>query len=155
MSMEAEYAVVLAEARKAALAAEKPLDVWRVSGAAERALGLDFYPGRGAPTWEGRQAETRFIRQVRRALDALADDGTLVKVFIGKSAEYLTPELSEQRQAEQARVADERQAKKDRLAAQRLRLAAFGIIARVEFGTVALSADQLDTLMNLAAKGLD
>lgn len=151
MSTDAAFADVLAEVRKQAAAWPKPIEAdYGFLAPVAKALGLD-YEGVRNSEWE------RFCGQVHRALKKLAQEGALVRGDNPnrRGAVWRTPAQHEawRRVRDERRAAD--QADAERVAAQRLRLAALGIVARIEFGSVALSADQLDTLMNLAAKGLD
>jgi hypothetical protein len=153
VSTEAKYAAVLAQVRSEVAAEERPYEVWHVSNLVTAALGINF-DHKGGYSREIERAQTRIQNQVRRALDALAADGTLVKDIRGKRAEYLPPALYAQRRAERDKRFNEREAAKTRAAAQRHRLSSFGILAELQFGEVHLTPDQLDTLMDLAAKGL-
>jgi hypothetical protein len=153
VSTEAKYAAVLAQVRSEVAAEERPYEVWHVSNLVTAALGINF-EHKGGYSREIERAQTRIQNQVRRALDALAADGTLVKGVLGKRVEYLPPTLHAQRQAERDRHYNERLGRDARSAAQRTRLAALGIGAQLQFGEVRLTPDQLDILMDLAAKGL-
>jgi hypothetical protein len=153
VSTTAEYAAVLAQVRSEVAAEERPYEVWHVANLVTTALGLHF-DHKGSYSKAVDQAQTRLQNQVRRALDALAADGTLVKDARGKRTEYLPPALYAQRRAERDRHFNEMLERDERSAAQRHRLSAFGIVARLQFGEVYLTPDQLDTLMDLAAKGL-
>jgi hypothetical protein len=156
MSTEAKYADVRAALRKAVAEAEdeRPWELYRASSLVTAALGVRF-EHKGGYSREIDHAQSRFYGQVRRALNALAGDGTLVKDDTrGKLVEYLPPALYAQRRAERDRHFNEMLERDERSAAQRHRLSAFGIDARLQFGEVCLTPDQLDILMDLAAKGL-
>jgi len=152
VSTAAKFSDVLAQVRSEVAAEERAYEVWRVSNLVTTALGLDYdHKGLSA---EADRAHTRLQGQVRRALDVLAAEGALVKGVLGKRVEYLPPTLHAQRQAERDRHYNERLGRDARSAAQRTRLAALGIGAQLQFGEVRLTPDQLDILMDLAAKGL-
>lgn len=153
MSTAAKFSDVLAQVRSEVAAEERAYEVWRVSNLVTTALGLDF-DHKGQYSKEADRAHTRLQGQVRRALDVLAAEGALVKDVLGKRVEYLPPTLHAQRQAERDRHYNERLGRDARSAAQRTRLAALGIGAQLQFGEVRLTPDQLDILMDLAAKGL-
>jgi hypothetical protein len=152
MSIKATYADVLAKVRELALA-EGTSEPWRMINSAQEPLGLDF--SSNGYRREYVKAEETYKGQVRRALNALADEGTLVKTAAGRNnVVYRTPALHAAHLQEQADANAARQSRKDRTAAQVYRLAAFGITASTQFGEVKLGPDQLDHLMDLAAKGL-
>jgi hypothetical protein len=151
MSIKATYADVLAKVRELALA-EGTTEPWRMINSAQEPLGLDF--SSNSYHREYVKAEETYKGQVRRALNALADEGTLVKMVARNNVVYRTPALHAAHVQEQADANAARQSRKDRTAAQVYRLAAFGITASTQFGEVKLGPDQLDHLMDLAAKGL-
>jgi hypothetical protein len=153
MSIKATYADVLAKVRELALE-EGTTEPWRMINSVRSPLGLDF--SSNGYHREYAKAEDTFKNQVRRALNALADDGTLMKTSAGRSnVVYRTPSEHARHLQEQADAQASRKAGQDRTAAQVSRLAAFGITAKVQFGEPSLGSDQLDHLMDLAAKGLD
>lgn len=150
MSTDAAYPDVLAKVRELALGWPRPVEVeWAFTSKVADALGLDFDGARNAE-WD------RFSRQVYRALNRMADDGDLVKSDhpTRRGAVWRSPAQYSawERERAERRAAD--QAERDRATAQLTRLAAFGITADIQSGEVRLGPDQLDRLMDLAAKGL-
>jgi hypothetical protein len=150
MSTGATYAEVLTATRAQAAAWPRPVEVeYGFLRAVSDALGLD-YEAMPRPEWDG------FSRQVYRALTKLTEAGELFKGDHPRrrGAVWRTPEQYEQHEAARTAQAAERQAKRERGEAQAVRLAALGITADMKFGWPVLGPDQLDHLMDLAAKGL-
>jgi hypothetical protein len=152
MSAEATYPQVLAVVRELAPGWPRPLEVeYGFTSKVAAALGLD-YEGARTSEWE------RFSRQVYRALTRMADDGVLVKGDHSPGQQRGVVWRTQSQQAaferERAEQNAREQAETERLDAQLRRLAAFGITADLLFGRIVLGPDQLDHLMNLAAKGL-
>jgi hypothetical protein len=150
VSTEAAYPDVLAAVRELAPGWPRPVEVeYGFTSKVAAALGLD-YEGARTSEWE------RFGRQVYRALNRMAIDGELVKSDhpARRGAVWRTPEQHADWERERAENRAASQAKRERTQAQLLRLAALGITADTEFGRVVLGPDQLDHLMNLAARGL-
>jgi hypothetical protein len=146
-----EFPEVLSAVRVYALKQETVIRVDdRLATGLGRALLLDFNE-RGF--WHG-DSFKRFKGQVRRAMNKLADEDVLVKNSYLHGALYWEPGAYDRHCAQIAlREAGDRAAQ-DRLGAQRMRLAAFDITSRIEFGRVQLAPDDLDKLLDLAAKGL-
>lgn len=94
-------------------------------------------------TGAARDAQERLHGQVRRALNRLADDGTLVKHSDGHRPEFLTPQAERQRQQRAAEAKAASQARREQKAAEQAR--ADAAAARLtELGIQAFSSSDGD-----------
>lgn len=148
MRAEAPYAEVLEAVGRCALVHPRPPEVeWSFTSAVAAELDVSADSGRTG-SWD------RFAGQVRRALNRLAEQGTLVKVTEGRSTRFYRPEELEQRRAA-ARQANEQVAAQVTLWVRiREELAVYGYVSETPPGQpVTLSAGDWQRLLQVLNTG--
>jgi hypothetical protein len=102
--------------------------------------------------WENLTTEEKLMGQVRRALNKLAEAGTLVKVSDGHRVEFSTPETHARHQREHAEREAEQQAVDKRTRNLRDRIRALGITGTNtdNYGRITLELDMAERLTRMA-----
>jgi hypothetical protein len=154
MTAEAKFSEVVDAVRLLALdEGDQPVEFdHTLIGRVERALGLDISNG----DWIGRQARSKFVGQVGRALDKLAAERVLVKSGQGRgNVRYWAPAAWEIHQAREAHATAEEQVLIERGARLRARLKALDLPGGwSDYGHtgVVMDLDVLAALLDLAER---
>lgn len=109
MQTEAKFAEVLEAVRTYVTDYPHTIEVDELM-TSQIAKNLNIDLRSGSRPWEHRATEEKLTGQVRRALNKLAEAGTLVKVSDGHRVEFSTPETHARRQREHAEREAEQQA---------------------------------------------
>jgi hypothetical protein len=116
---------------------------------ARQLLGVDHLEQRD------RGEREAFAGQVRRGLNKLAADGTLVKISDGHRAEYRTPAVHEQLQREEEQRETAQAAWQARVTTLRQRIRALGIggVNYTDRNRMVMDMDMVEALVALAEAG--
>lgn len=155
MSKSRVTAADIRPALAAYMAGEDPAaELWRIYDDLAKAMGMDFtdprYPG-GYRQVTG--AVSRFNGQVLRALNEMAEAGTLVKRGRQRHLRFVTPERAAKLEKAVQEERESEQLRRDRVLKVKRRLAALGIEVLASHYPVQLPEASWERLLDMAEKG--